>query len=304
MLSISTIFTTFQIENADALMDKLESFGNIGIELEYRISSETYRQMKPRLLRSHLRISSIHNYFPRPDGIPKEKSSGDLFILSSLDIDMRQQAIYWTQKSIEHAHDHGAKAVVLHCGYIDIESEHRVFENFFNTGQIQSQAAQAKIQEKLTEREKKKAPYLNSLLYSLDKLLPVAEKYHVTLGLENRYYYHQLPGIIEMGQILSEFKGAPLGYWHDMGHARANELLGFLEPESLLKTYADNLIGIHIHDAKGLSDHLPLGTGDIDFQHIKPYIKDNTILVIELKPGTTESQVWDSIHFLHNIGIV
>ena len=33
------------------------------------------------------------------------------------------------------------------------------------------------------------------IVSSLDRLVPVAEKQGVLLGLENRYHYHELPGL-------------------------------------------------------------------------------------------------------------
>jgi len=44
----------------------------------------------------------------------------------------------------------------------------------------------------------------------------------VLLGLENRYHDHELPGPDDFKVIFDKFKGAPVGYWHDTGHAHAN----------------------------------------------------------------------------------
>ncbi len=63
-----------------------------------------------------------------------------------------------------------------------------------------------------------------------------------------------------LGAIFDTFKGAPIGYWHDTGHAHANEILGLIPKNSLLQNYADQLIGIHLHDAIGLDDHIPPGS--------------------------------------------
>jgi sugar phosphate isomerase/epimerase len=117
----------------------------------------------------------------------------------------------------------------------------------------------------------------------------------VLLGLENRYHYHELPGPDDFEVIFDAFKGAPIGYWHDTGHAHANESLGIGSRNSLLQANATRLIGVHLHDAIGLDDHLPPGSGQIDFAALKPFLNADTIKVIELKPGIPASEVCEGI---------
>jgi sugar phosphate isomerase/epimerase len=57
-------------------------------------------------------------------------------------------------------------------------------------------------------------------------------------------------------------------------------------------------VGIHIHDARELDDHLPPGSGEIDFKKIGTGIGDDTLKVIELKPGTPDSEVDAGINYL------
>ena len=120
------------------------------------------------------------------------------------------------------------------------------------------------------------------------------------LGLENRYHYHELPGLDDFKVIFDTFKGAPIGYWHDTGHAHANEALGLIPRGSLLQSYSGQLIGIHLHDAVGLDDHIPPGSGEIDFKALKPFLKTDTIKVIELKPGIPESKASEGVRFIRD----
>lgn len=139
---------------------------------------------------------------------------------------------------------------------------------------------------------------MDSLLASLDHLVPVAEKQGVLLGLENRYHYHELPGFDDFEIIFDKFRGAAIGYWHDTGHAHANETLGLIPKNALLKNYADPLIGVHLHDAVGLDDHLPPGTGEIDFTALKPFLKAKTLKVMEIKPGIPTPNVSYGMQYL------
>lgn len=298
MLAISTSWKSKEATNGDTFIELLEDFDITGIELEYRINEVLFHQMREALKRSDLEVVSIHNYFPIPDILSRSRGGGDLFLLSHPDKDERQKAIQMTIRSMKYASDLKAKAVVLHCGYVDMETELNVLHHYWKTNQIRSKEAKVFIARKLRERDHLKPRHLDSLLFSLDKLILIAEKKNLMLGIENRYYYHELPGLEDFEILFTEFVGGPLGYWHDTGHAHANEILTIIPPEALLKTYSDRLIGVHLHDATGLDDHLAPGTGTIDFKNLKPFIKKNTLLVIELKPGTPDSKVSQGIRYI------
>jgi sugar phosphate isomerase/epimerase len=174
----------------------------------------------------------------------------------------------------------------------------QVLYQYVNSNRLDSEEAQIFIRNKLRERYCRKPQHMDCLLASLDHLVGVAEKQGVLLGLENRYHYHELPGLDDFKVIFAQFKGAPIGYWHDTGHAHANETLGLIPRESLLQFYSDELIGVHLHDAIGLSDHIPPGSGEIDFAELKPFLKSDTIKVIELKSGIPASEVSEGIKFV------
>jgi sugar phosphate isomerase/epimerase len=299
MLGISTSWQSGGSATAEGMLAALKNLDVTGIELSYRISEGFFQEMKNPLKRSGLKVVSVHNYFPIPSVRSDSKGSGDLFLLSSSDNEERQNAIRFTTKSIEHAGELGATAVVLHCGFVEMNHEMQVFYQYFNSKRLDSEEAQIFIRNKLNERDSSKARHLDSLLSSLDRLVPAAEKQGVLLGLENRYHYHELPGLDDFKVIFDTFKGAPIGYWHDIGHAHANEALGLIPRGSLLQSYSDQLIGIHLHDAVGLDDHIPPGSGEIKFKALKPFLKTDTIKVIELKPGIPGSEVKVGIRFIH-----
>jgi sugar phosphate isomerase/epimerase len=169
--------------------------------------------------------------------------------------------------------------------------------SLFNSNRIHSNEAQSFIAEKLKNRDQVKSIYLDNLLWSLDRLVTVAENQGVILGIENRYHYCELPTLGDFEIIFARFNGGPVGYWHDTGHAHVNESLTLIPPDSLLKAYSNQLIGIHLHDAFGLDDHLVPGTGQINFQRIKPFLKIDTLKVLELKSGTPHTAVSKAIRF-------
>ncbi|MGD2269849.1 MAG: TIM barrel protein [Desulfobacterales bacterium] len=301
-LALSTSFTSNRPHTGKTLLDLLEKLKVAELELDYRISETLYKQFREALKQSHLKVVSIHNFFPIPSIRPDSGGGGDLLLLSHPDKEQRSQAIGWTTKTIENARALGARAVVLHCGYVDMNPELDKLYHYFYTDQINSPEARAFIHKKRGERERLKSRYFESLLYSLDCLAHIAEETGIWLGVENRYHYHELPDITELEILLEKFNGAPIGYWHDTGHAHANESLTLMPAGSLLDKFSNHLVGIHLHDATGLSDHLVPGTGEIAFDCLKSHIHHNTLLVMELNPGTPDEQVLQGIQFLHRLG--
>jgi len=304
MLGVSTSWKANELSNGERLFQAIERLQIANVELEYRITDLMFHQLRPLLKKSGIKVLSIHNFFPIPSMIPRSRASGDLFLLSSTDREERNQAVKWTLRTIECANAVEAGVVVLHCGRIDMVPEMETLYQYLENDMIESEEAQEFIQHKLAERERKKPKHLDSLLFSLERLATAAEAYNVLLGLENRYSYFELPGPDEFEILFREFAGAPLRYWHDVGHAQVNEALSFISQEALLKRYADHLVGIHYHDAKGLTDHLPPGKGSVDFASITPYVKEDTIGIVELKPGTPDEEVREGLEYLRDQGIV
>ena len=298
MLALSTSWLSDRTSTVAELIATFINLGISQIELSYQMSEAMFRQLKKPLKHSALKAVSVHNYFPIPAVRADAKGSGDLFLLSSPDDAERQDAIHYTTKTIESAAEVGAEAVVLHCGLVEMNHELHKLYQYFNSNQLHSEEAQIFIHNKVKERDNQKQAYLDNLLFSLEHLAPLAEKQGLMLGLENRYHYHELPGHDDFKLIFDTLKGAPIGYWHDTGHAHANETLGLIPQKALLQNYADQLIGVHLHDAIGLDDHIPPGAGEINFADLKPFLKNKILKVMEIKPNIPASDVSDGVRFV------
>ena len=303
MLGVSTSWKSTELNNGEALFNSIQRLNVAEVELEYRVTDLMFHQMRDLIKKSDVRVVSIHNYFPVPPVVERSMAGGDLFHLSSPDRDERTQAIKWSLRTIECANDLEAGAVVMHCGRVEMEPELDTLYQFLEKDRIDSDEARDFISRKISEREQKKGKFLDALMFGLEPLIKAAEAYGVLLGLENRYFYHELPAPDDFEMLFIEFSGAPLRYWHDVGHAQVNETLSFVTQEALLKRYADHLIGVHYHDVKGREDHLPPGQGTVDFTAIKPHLKENTIGILELKPGTPDRDVAQGLEVLRDQGI-
>jgi len=286
------------------IVEEMVDLGFTGVEMEYRVTETMYRKMRPLILKENLNVMSIHNFFPLPDDIPLSEASGDRFLLSAPEKGERDWAIRMTIRTIECAQDLGAAAVVLHLGKVDMEREHERMKDLFNHQKLGSPEGRHFLEGKLKERKEVRGPHLESTFSSLDRLNREAEKRGILLGIENRYYYHQIPDFEEIGLILKLFSGGSIRYWHDIGHAHALEKLGFLEPGSLLRSYAPLSIGVHIHDAIGMDDHRAPGTGEIDFVGLSDGLRSVPIKILEVHKKSHRLQLMRGRDMLESIGII
>jgi len=297
MLGISTCWWDKKTRGGDELINDILELGFKGVELEYRITNPVYQQMKSRL-NNAIKVLSIHNFFPRPEERLKDKSSGDLLLLSSIDKDERSLAVKYSIRTIEHANDLEARAVILHLGRVDMPNPIGDFRDMYDRGIMGKEDGIALLDEQKKIRETKYNKYLDGVLFSLDKLNREAEKKGVFLGIENRYHLHEIPSFDEVGTILREFEGGNVRYWHDVGHAAAQENIGICTQKDLLEAYSDDMIGLHLHDIKGLDDHLSPGQGEINYGEIRPFIRPSMIKILEINHRVQKEDLLEGVRFI------
>jgi sugar phosphate isomerase/epimerase len=301
MLGISTSWLSGKSDDANEIIRQITLVGVTSIELEYRIGSSTYAKMLPLLKKHEVSVSSVHNFFPVPPIL--ERGSGDAFSFTSDDEDERKLAIQYTKNTMQRASELEAQVIVMHLGGVPLENDIDRLYRLYDQNKYGSEDAILLKKKLISEREGKAGKYLDRVLLCLDRLLPSAGRLGVTLGIENRYHYHEIPSFKEVGKILNEFRGAPIAYWHDTGHAHNIESLGFVAGGAYLDAYAAEMAGIHLHDARKREDHFAPGSGDIDFSAIKPYLSDEPIKIIEVHPKVKSDELRKSLGFLRALGI-
>lgn len=294
-LNISTSIKSAEVTDGRDLVKRISDLDIDGMELDYRIRPEYLPGIRKGLRETGLGVSSIHNYFPIPGIVPPRQGSGDFFNMASLDPEECREAVKWTSRSIEHAAEFGAGALVVHGGLVIMEHALGEIKAAFREDRLTDGPVRQLIEKKQDELAWRKPAHLDRLLNSLDRLVRVAVRNNVIIALENRYHYHELPGPDDFAEIFNRFSGAPVGYWHDIGHDHAMTRLGFLPAGSLLERYAGCLAGMHIHDARGLRDHLPPGAGEIDFTPVLSRLGPDVRAVFELMPGTADSEAAEGI---------
>ncbi|MDD5771799.1 MAG: sugar phosphate isomerase/epimerase [Candidatus Omnitrophica bacterium] len=291
-LAISTSWNAYRFDDGEKLLFEIDGLGFKAVELSFNLSAGMVQEIADASARLDIGIVSLHNYCPIPDGLSRKLALPDCYSLASLDKEERFLAVKYTKRSIDFASRFEAKAVVLHCGRVETADYTRQLINLYNRGESGSKEF-LQIKEKMRrERGLLSAKFLTQALFSLDELNDYARSKGILLGIETRFYYREIPDIDEMGLLFEKFDGSQLRYWHDTGHAKLMENLGFLRHLDYLERYGRIIAGFHLHDIAGCQDHLAPLEGEIDFRMLKPYLKKDTILVIEAhQPATAEAVV-------------
>lgn len=288
-LALSTSWNACRHTDSRGMLFEISQLKFSNIELSFNLTRKMLDELPEAMLDFGIKVTSLHNYCPIPETFERKYALPDCYSLSSLDPQERALAIKYTKRTIDTASSLRASFVVLHCGRVEIEDKTRPLISLYASGKKDSCEFKALKNIFIQERDKAAAPFLESILLSLDELSQYARDQGVSLGIENRFYYREIPSFDEIGLILDRFKGRGLFYWHDTGHARIMQNLGFIENKDYLTSYGKRLGGLHLHSAIGCLDHQPLQKGDLDLSVIKKYLNRDTLKVIEVhQPANAE----------------
>jgi len=307
VIALSTAyFTARKTEpTGDAIAREARDLGFSSLELDYRLSEVQLRQLLPYVARGEVSARSVHHPLPRRKEVPPAEAHIQRAKFSSFDPDERRAAVRTCAETISRAADLGAEVVVLHVGRVEIgeDLDPQELERLYRAGQKQSHAYKELRGLVDAARRAGISAHRDAALLCLDELCGKALKKGVSLGLENRYHPVEIPDREDLEIIFRELRGAPIGYWHDTGHAASLEALGFLPCQNdLLGAFRERLLGVHLHDARGLDDHLPPGEGALDFKALAAVVAPRARLVLEVHPPATPESVVRARHVLEEAG--
>ncbi|MCX5657216.1 MAG: TIM barrel protein [Candidatus Omnitrophica bacterium] len=299
--AISTSWKSDLCSDIKRMLSEIRDAGFSAIEVSYNLVPERLLELSRLIGEFDIRVLSVHNFCP----MPQERIKGriapcDYYRLSSLDEAERLKAIEYTKRSVDTAKSLRAKVLVVHAGTVELD---RVFTGklleLCKEGKANSKEYQIFKEEFLRIREAKKVPYLENTVKSLGEIVSYAENSGIKVGLEVRYYPNEIPNIEEAGYLLELFSSQGLVYWHDVGHAEVNEKLGITKHIEYLRRFKGNTGGIHIHDLRGIKDHLAPFCGEFDFSKILPYLKDERLIkVIEAHPPASSDEIKTAMYKL------
>lgn len=301
-LSISTSWNADRRYTAEGFLRVVKEIGLRGIELSYYHSAEEVCLFSKLCRKYGLAVTSVHNFCPYPfPAHRRDRARSEVLMLSSRNEEERRAAVSHTRQSMEYAARAGVNTLVVHLGRVEIPSWTRKLIALFHNFEEDSHRFMRLKQKMVRARKRVAAQYISRVFKSIEELLPAAEKTGVTLAIENRFYYREIPTRDERDMLLSAFRGAPLGYWHDTGHAAVMEQLGFTRHEEWLDNAGRNLVGFHIHDMLLCEDHLPPSCGAIDFTRFLRYWKRGGHLVLEISPAHSSLAVAEGARVIHSL---
>ncbi|MFC1631150.1 sugar phosphate isomerase/epimerase family protein [Candidatus Omnitrophota bacterium] len=289
MFALSTSWNAWQHKHAKDMIAEIKRLGFDQVELSFSLSATIVKEMLALKRRGQISVLSVHNFCPIPKGVRRRLASPDMFSLSALDENERKQALRHTQNTIDTARNIGAAVVVLHVGKVKIEEQIKQLAGYYLSGE-QNKFRQLKSKMRL-ERAAKAKEHFSQALRSLDQLCGYAQKQKIKLGVENRYYFSEIPSLEEMETILNKFPGPPLYYWHDVGHAQVYDNLGFVGHRTILKKFSRRMIGIHLHDINGITDHLAPLQGKFDFSVLNSHLSNAVFKVLEPHYPATAAEI-------------
>lgn len=286
---LSTSWNALRSADAGKLLFEIKDLGFQEIELSFNLRAGLVNNIGALLKDCDLRVASVHNFCPIPDNLKVEEALPDCYSLAALDPEERRLAVKQTEKTIDTAARVGAAAIVLHIGRVEVPEHTRQLIQLYEGGLKGREEFQLLREGMISERRKFAPAFLKNALASLVELNLYAQEQGIYLGIENRFYYREIPSFEEIGIVLQEFNNTSVFYWHDTGHARVMENLGFVKPGQYLDFYGPRLLGFHLHDVQGCRDHLAPPKGELDFTALRPYLKDDVIKIIEAhEPATAE----------------
>lgn len=299
--ALSTAWNAFRHTNGNKLIFEIKETGFEKVELGFNLTASMVTEIAELVRNKLIKVISLHNFCPIPDGLKRETALPDCYAMSSTNEETRLLAIKYAKKTIETAKALNAQSVVLHAGRVEIPDRTRDLISLYEKGFSNSADFISLKGEIIKERDSSSKEFLDNTLKSLEELNKFAVKAGILIGIENRFYYREIPNFQEIGKILGYFKNGNIFYWHDTGHAQVMENLGIAAQKDFLDAYGSSLIGLHLHNICGCHDHKPPSKGELDFKFLKPYIKINTLKVIEAHYPATVSELQESKILLKKI---
>jgi sugar phosphate isomerase/epimerase len=298
VLALSSCWLSHRHQDGFAMAKEIASLGFEYAELSHGIRITLVPGILRAVEEGVIKITSTHNFCPLPAGV--SRAAPNLFQPSALDHKEHDQWLRHTKRSIDFAAQVKARVIVCHLGSVSFFwfNPSRKLSHYLDANpEAGRSGADAKyttlLQKSLAKIRNRLPRYFDQVKSSIREVLDYARQKGVTLGFENRERFDELPLDDAFEDLFSSLPAdAPVGYWHDTGHADIKEGMGLLRHRPHLERLAPRLLGWHLHDvnAEG-DDHQAIGEGKIDFKMISEFWRPEHLLTLELSPRLKPEQV-------------
>ena len=270
--------TAFNIDRYTTVEGFVAEYRLIGldtIELNGRVRERVIVDLLPYIERGEIKISSLHTFCPQPEVADAEEPN-----LASPDEEERRAALRRAQKTIATAGRLGASAVVVHAGAMPaLRPLAEEVKELYRAGRGDS-AGFARLRAELVERRRREG----------ELFVQAAER-----------------SVVELAEYawFARYPDAPIGLWFDTGHAQILQSLGLGDQRALLERHGERLVGLHLHDCLGVDDHIVPGSGGVDFDLLRPYLRPDVLRVLEYgRRIQPVERIVDGIRYLRERGIL
>jgi sugar phosphate isomerase/epimerase len=296
MFALSLSWNSHKQISAKSQIEQIITAGFQTVELNFNLTQNKLEQISKLRTKGLIKVVSCHNFCPIPPELAINSALPDYYSLSALNENNRRLALKYTKRTIDTVAKLKARVAVLHFGKVEIPDYSKQLMHLFSQAKLDTvefKQLAAKMQQL---RQEKKSCHLENAIKSIKELSSYAVQRGVFIGLENRIYHREIPQIDEFELMLNY---PNVFFWFDTGHAYINEKLWSIKTTDYLKRYSSKLIGLHLHDVQGMTDHLAPGCGEFKFENLKPYIKRDIIKVIEAHAPVSAEQLKQSVKFLN-----
>ncbi len=283
---LSTMWGVGRFERLSEFFAAGWQLGFRAFELNHQVDSAMLNGLDPK----RYPVASLHE--PCPADISTGELKAHNWLVSSRDEEQRRQGVLAVQRSIDLAQAVGARLIVVHPGKVDLDMGLETsLRALFEAGQAQTSRYAGLKAELAAARAAQVGANLEAVQRSLAELAEYAGRAGIRLGLENRYHYLEIPLLDELGVLLDRLDAERVGFWYDVGHAQTLDRLGFDRHRDWLERYARRMVGVHLHDIRGIHDHLAAGLGEADWGMVASYLPHDALRTCEFHSTNSPQQV-------------
>ena len=289
-VALSTMWGVKKFGTLAQFFEEGRALGFTRFELNHAVDSEMLQNV------NGYRIVSVHEPCPADRSVAELKRRN--WLISAPNERDRREGVNAIKRSIDLAQKLSALAVIVHPGKVDIDStiDHKL-RDLYRQGKA-STPEYARLKDQFVAvRAAQARVNFSAVRQSIIELAEYAGERGIKLGLENRYYYFEIPSPDELCDLL-ELGFNNIGFWYDVGHAEALDQLGFIEHAEWLRRFAPRIIGAHLHDVIGIEDHHAAGEGQINWEMVARYLPVDALRTCEFQNFNSPEQVTAGVRWL------